>query len=308
MKVSKDDSNQSILSITYHGRAVDDGEMDISVLGPALSSLDEFLKVSWQVIDERIKPASIRLRTVRKEESIGLELVVMEIVQQIPLELIDVAVQHVHEVKDGVLELWDLWEENKYQARHIVRTIRKVVSIVRQHTGGMVLRLPQRGERRVSNRRRRETGLVVYYSGGNKIPVKAGIAEIIENREAKYKLLRFLKPVEQDGIDRVVLKSGEDRVEVTGNDVRVYRRLRFRRETTEQRTEEILTVLTLHFQWGKKWRLTGRLGNEFAEFSAEMKDHKFMERVRRHEIEFGYRDQIRVTFGHSVVSQSHHHR
>ena len=251
MALRSDSPNKSTLTITYHGPAVDSGEMDISVLGPALVSLAGFLNTSREILDDRVGPASIRLKGIGKKESFPLELVI-EAVQQAP-ELLEPGMVLAEQLWETGVEYW---EEHRHLARYVVKMIRGAIKLARHRGSGKLVRVP------TDEKERDERGIVVYSSPvGERVKIEADVAVVLENGAAKPDLMRFLKPVEQEGMTSVVLTSGGESVRIVARDVRDYRYLRLQ-EREVITTREVLTVLSPSFQMGKVWRVRGKEGEE----------------------------------------------
>lgn len=279
--------NKDELKVTYYGPAVDKGEMDIAILGSALSGLAEFLEVSRRVIDDRSEPTSIRLSSISKKNSIELQFVI-EIIQQAP-EIISPAIDIAELGWDSVS---DWWEEYRHVGRYLFRTIRGIVDIVKQHPYGTLRRVPTTDERLG------RPHMIAYETANEPARVepivRSDIAVVFESRKTRPKLLKFFKPVEHDGINGVLLESGQEQVHVTKRIVRRYRYLRLPKRE-EYRTEETLTVMAPYFYPGRKWKLKGRKRKRSVVFAAEIRDRHFMNRVMNREIQFRHLDRMEVT-------------
>ena len=269
------------LKVTYHGPAVDAGEMDISILGPALTHLAEFLQTSKQALDGSDVPLSIRLNATTKKESFLLDLLLA--VQEAPD-----AIPTFFELFRDIAPEWV--EENWEPARHVLRMFRYIIRKVLEQQGKKLDRFPEDDEESM------RPGKVSYRSGEKVVHLRVDAARVYDNPDAMEKLVKFLESVEHDGIDRVSLEEDNRQVEVKTEEVQYFRsQLDRTAEEDEHKTKETLTVVSPYFQQGKKWKLKGRKGNEASVFFAGIKDEAFMAQVVRRDIEFGYQDKIEVT-------------
>ena len=284
--------NKTSFAVTYTGPAVEYGEMDVRLLIRTLTNLNEYLEYAAQVDSKEDRTISLRLEGPPKEGSYELWFLV-DLVQPI----LDYGVQVGQEVVDAALSVSENVEDlAPYERSRLGRLLKAIFDTIRYVIKERGVRMPLQ---RSDDTDRTQAKKVLYRSEITGIIVsmsKEG-AQLYEDPVAMKKLTTFLSAARKRGIDAITIRTGEEFVHVTSEEVRFfYRFLRQQPEVEEQRRTKVI-VMSPYFDERRKWKLAIETPPGVARdiFSAAILDKRFLRRVRNREIAFGRGDMLDVT-------------
>lgn len=259
--------------IIFRGPAVDDGEIDVRDLAPALLALGDVFQTASDILNgDRVKTV-VRVKTT----DIGSFEVDLSVVQGI---------------KDAVTSLLataDHHREKIVAARDLADLILKGGAAIASAGGGLFALLKFLGGRKPDKIEAR-AGDVIVHVGDNYFITNSQTVVLAENVNVREGARKFVSVLKNTGIDSISTKpEGEVEEAYTKADIAAFDLPTPIDEELKDETREMnLQIISLSFKDDNKWRVTE--GDE--PFSVGIEDQDFLKRVANSEISFAKGDYL----------------
>ncbi len=259
--------NESKFSVIFRGSTVENGEIDVRDLAPALLALGDLLQAANDVIHGVDSRLEVKISATHR----GSFVVDLSIITT----FIETIFSYAKSQKDGISaanELTDL-----------------ILKIGAGASGGLFMLLKWlRG--RKPDKIEEKNGKVSVHIGDQYFIADHRTIELAESIEVRKNARRLMAVLERDGIDSLSIRQGDgdeilfDREDVASFELRTEQEQQLLDETRRMTVQ----IIALSFKEDNKWRLTD--GGE--PFSAVIEDIDFINRIARDEIRFGKNDYL----------------
>lgn len=265
--------SEANFKIIFRGSAVDDGEIDVRDLAPALLALGDVFQAASDVLNgDRVKTV-VR---VKATEHACFE--------------IDLSV--AQSVKDAVSSLLTFASENKdgiAAANELANLILKAGTGLATAGGGLFALLKFLRGRKPDSIEKRD-GDVHIQIGDNIFITNSKTIDLAENRNVREGARRFASVLNNAGIESISTKpQGQPEEVYTKSDLPSFE---LPPPVEEELVDEVrqmnLQIISLSFKDDNKWRVTD--GAE--PFSASIEDSDFLKQVANSEISFAKGDYL----------------
>lgn len=262
--------DQSHFQLTYEGDATREHTIVIEDYAPSLLALSRAVKAAQAVAAPGRPLASVQIKATA-----GGSFVV------------DLLVQVPGLIESGMDVLL---------SRHVIAAI-NASELLGMFAAAIGLMKWLRGKKRIERQENPDGATVITAQDGSQITVSSSVVNIVYNAQFRKAAEAMVKPLESRGIDSLRISSSDipEAVIVTSDELDAFRtpeeddEVEDILEPTER--EAILTVDTVNFVVGNKWRL--REGQE--KISAEIQDPDFLSSVANGTRSFAANDTLRVT-------------
>lgn len=270
--------DKTYFHIVYDGPALENNEMTVKDLAPALIALSDVIDSSNSVVNGGRAEVEISVKASFKTGCFGIELAV---VQSIVQNIIDV-VSSEH-VKDGVAVLSLLG----FTVKDGVETgARSLLQLIKWVSGRKIKKI-------IANDK--ETSVIIIDE--EEYEVENTVLELFKNVGIRRNLEKVIyEPLRKDGIDSFActdLKGTKPQFFIVGKDEsESFKAPQVDDDLIgEQIIETSLHMLSVAFQQNNKWRFSDGLNS----FYAEIQDTDFLKKVQKNEIGFRKDDILKVS-------------
>lgn len=251
--------------VAYEGPAVDDGEMEIEDLAPALMSLARLLSASAKVVDGDKSNVSVKVQTTRQGS--------FEIVLSLTME--------------GLNAGWHWWKSEDVQA---AAALIGLLGISGTTTAvGLIKFLRFLRGRSPKDARRLEDGEVeVVLENNVTIVLPIAVYHLSQNMAVRDAIEGVIaEPLDRPGIDKVRFGPKGAGTEISEEEAYAFRTpLSIEDDLFVNRYRRAFSIVSLSFKDGQKWRLNDGHGAKYV----TMSDQDFVERVDRSDVRFAKGD------------------
>ncbi len=281
-------NNSAKARIAYAGPALDNGEMDVRELAPALLAFADLVEAANIAIGGERK-----IRVMLNEDSIRKGS--FDITMLLDYSLIDQAKLFVSAADaNGLSSLMTIlgWGETAYVAEKGICVIKNgIFSLIKKIANRKVTGIEHSGKEEVT----------LTLSDGTKITVTDGILKVFLDVRSREDIEKIVNPVGNEGIDRFELRNPErpndqnpiEKIEKSDVPNFAAPPADETEETFPKTPEQELTVkiTLLNFARGQKWKLTD--GNNT--FWARIEDEEFLDKVEKGQ-NFANGDMLRIRY------------
>lgn len=258
--------------IIYDGTALVNNEIAVRELAPALISIADLLEEANFVINGKESKIDVNVKGSFKSGSFGIDLKVVQ-------NFVDgfIAVFSA----DGVTAVVNLLTLIGFLKNQNISLI------------GLIKLLKNRPIEKVEDTDDRI--VVIHITHDEKIEVDRRIIDLYKNPRIRRSLENAIaKPLEKDGIDRVITSSeefGKNEIEITKEEKDYFKMPDVQEEVLGENVTEVhLQAVSISFIEDNKWRF--KRGETI--FYASVEDKEFIDRVNRNEIQFAKDDVLKV--------------
>lgn len=255
------------LNLTYTGRALEDGSMNIRDLVPVLLSVNDMFKTAAHFVYDKDMRTSVKVNAFQKGSfSIDLTLV-QDLFQQIT-SFFD------SQEANGLLNL-------KEYLLGAVGGAGSLFALIKKLKGRKITKATT------------ENDQTRIECDGDVIIVPTVVYHLSQNVTIRNHVETILKPLQQDGIDGFEIRDTDQTILHVDKEEEPF----FRANTNDlidppmavHEFEKYFTLVTVTFKEGNKWKLHDGTG----QISAIILDEEFLRRVEESEIAFAKGDQLR---------------
>jgi hypothetical protein len=266
--------SEAHFSLIFRGRAVDNGEIDVHDLAPALLAVGELLQAANHAINGEQANVAVKVRATA-EGSFEVDLSLWQ-------HVIDSIFTYSETHKDGIAAANELTDLVMKAGGALTGT---VVCI-----GGGLLALLKWLKGRKPERIEERGGDVIIHIGDTSFVTNHRTIQLAENVAVRTQARRLVGSLERDGIESIsARRSEEEELTIYREDIHSFD---LPGETEEELSEELrrmtLQIISLSFKEDNKWRLTD--GAE--PFTASIEDADFLNKIANDEISFGKSDYL----------------
>jgi hypothetical protein len=266
--------SEAHFSLIFRGAAVDNGEIDVHDLAPALLAVGDLLQAANQAINGEQANVAVKVKATA-EGSFEIDLSVW---QQVVDSIFTYATAH----KDGIAAASELTDLVLKAGGAFVGTVGAV--------GGGLLALLKWLKGRKPDRLEEKDGDVIIYIGDTSFVTNRRTVQLAESVAVRTQARRLVGSLEREGIESISARRGdEEELTIHRQDVRSFD---LPDEAEEELSEEVrrmtLQIISLSFKEDNKWRLTD--GAE--PFTASIEDTDFLNKIANDEISFGKSDYL----------------
>ncbi len=277
-------STSETFYIEYDGPALENHEMDVRELAPALVALADLFEHSSAILSPEQSKIALRVKGSFRSGSFGIELSVIHSIGNQILGFLQneyivsaatlVSLLGIAPIKDaiGLLQLLKLTANCKIKALTNIDDSMVALEIERTVTSS-------NGNSESSN---------------TKIVVDKRVMSLYRDSSIREAISKVIyEPLSTDGIDEVKINNFENRevISVRDHEKEIFSPLNLVSETLgEFDTVVFLQIVTISFREDNKWRFSK--GQET--IYAEMLDKEFNEAIDRKDVQFGKGDILKV--------------
>jgi hypothetical protein len=278
--------SEAQFTLVFRGPAVENGEIDVQDLAPALLAIGELLQAANDTINGQASKVAVKVRATA-EGSFEVDL---SLWQQVIESIFTYAQDH----KDGISaanELADL----------VLKAGGVVVGTAGTLGGGLFAMLKWlRG--RKPEKIEEKAGSVTLQIGDSYFITDSRTIMLAENIAVRNQAKRLVSALQKDGIDSIsARRDGREEVTIEKRDVSSFDIPESdEEEITDETRRMTLQIISLSFKEENKWRLTD--GGE--PFTASIEDTDFLNKISKNEISFGKDDYLVCEVRERQVSTS----
>lgn len=271
------------VTISFHGPAVDAGEIDIADLAPALLHFSDIFKEAHRALDLKTPRPQVMVKATAAN-CFSVDISIIQSMTEQILELGQWGRSHESEL-EGVDLLLDLLMKGS-----------QIVGGVAFGTVGLIAAIKAiGGNKPVGGVGDPEKGLsALVMEDGSSIEFDPRVSVLLRDEAVRKKAQSFVGVLKSDGIEKLeVSGDGIELMQLLAEDLPAF-------EIPEQENEELeppiishrtlnLRILSLSFKGDNMWRFTA--GDE--NFLASIADAEFLNKIANNEIAFAKGDYLR---------------
>jgi hypothetical protein len=266
--------SEARFSLIFRGVAVDNGEIDVHDLAPALLAIGDLLQAANQAINGEQANVAVKVRATA-EGSFEVDLSVWQ-------HIVDSIFTYATTHKDGIAAASELTDLVLKAGTAFLGAVGAV--------GGGLLALLKWLKGRKPDRIEEKDGDVIIHIGDTSFVTNRRTVQLAESVAVRTQARRLVGSLEREGIESISARRGEEEeLTIHREDVRSFD---LPDETEEELSEEVrrmtLQIISLSFKEDNKWRLTD--GAE--PFTASIEDTDFLRKIANDEISFGKSDYL----------------
>lgn len=261
--------------IVYDGPALDNHEMDVRDLAPALLSLSDTLEEAGKTIYGKERRISVKVNASFKAGSFGVDLIAQS--TSISSQIIDA-----------------FSGNNASAACNIISLVGFGYLASKQSYKGLIQLIKWLGPKKISRIEPTFDGRTEIFIDTESEVFDNQVIDLYKNKKIRRSLENVIaKPLERDGIDSfaVTIDNGETFVEVNKEEASFFK-VGNSEETiiSESTTERALQPLDISFREGHKWNFSDGANP----FQAEVSDEKFLKAIDEQSVTFAKGDLLLV--------------
>jgi hypothetical protein len=266
--------SEAHFSLIFRGRSVDDGEIDVRDLAPALLAVGDLLQAANHTINGEQANVAVKVKAT-SEGSFEIDLSLWQ-------HVLDSIFTYSETHRDGIAAANELTDLVMKAAGGLTGGVMCV--------GGGLLALLKWLRGRKPDHIEERGGDVIIHIGDTSFLTNRRTVQLAENVAVRTQARQLVGALERDGIESIsARRSGEEELTIYREDVHSFD---LPAETDEERSEELrrvtIQIISLSFKEDNKWRLTD--GAE--PFTATIEDTEFLRKIANDEISFGKNDYL----------------
>lgn len=260
------------MTLVFDGPSVDDGEIDVQDLAPALLAMGELIQAANQEINGNKAQISVKVRATA-EGSFEVDLALIQSFLENTKILFDFAAEN----KDGIAAANELTEL-------LFKFVGGTVTM-----GGGLFALVKFLKGRKPDKIEHNGGDVYIHIGDNHFVTNQRTIQLAESVAVREQAKKAISSLSNNGIDKIKVKrSGHDDLEVSKSEVGYFEYEETEEELADETRTMTLQIISLSFKEDNKWRVTD--GGE--PFSATIEDSTFLNKIANNEIAFSKGDYL----------------
>lgn len=264
--------SEANMTLVFDGPSVDDGEIDVQDLAPALLAMGELIQAANQEINGNRAQISVKVRATA-EGSFEVDLALIQSFLENTKILFDFAAEN----KDGIAAANELTEL-------LFKFVGGTVTM-----GGGLFALVKFLKGRKPDKIEHNSGDVHIHIGDNHFVTNQRTIQLAESVAVREQAKKSISSLTKNGIDKIKVKrSGHDDLEVSKSEVGYFEYEETEEELADETRTMTLQIISLSFKEDNKWRVTD--GGE--PFSATIEDSTFLNKIANNEIAFSKGDYL----------------
>lgn len=255
------------IRVIYDGPAVEDGEMDVSQLASSLLALGKLIETADAIVTGEANRVRIRVQSDVRRGSFDVGIVV---------------------ALDSAWDAAKAWVMSP-EGSTTVALLSLLGFNVAGGVKGVIQTVRWLGGRKVARKVTLEDGNTqLELDDGDATVVSAGVARLVDDPQIRQPLERFTQPLREDGVEVIRFEQapGEITEQIEATEAPAFEATAGAEPTSYSRFQATYQIKRLHFDEGKKWRLSSGSQTIFA----EIEDKQFWERVGKSEVAFAAGD------------------
>lgn len=264
------------LTLVFDGPAVDNGEIDVQDLAPALLAIGELIQAANQEINGNRAQISVKVRAT-SEGSFEVGLALIQSLMENTKSLFDFAAEN----KDGIAaanELTDLL------FKVAGGTVGSAITI-----GGGLFALIKILKGRKPDKIEYEGSDVHIHIGDSYFVTNHRTVQLANCVIVREQAKKTIATLSNNGIDKIKVKRpGHQDLEVTKAEISYFEYQDIEEELADETRTMTLQIISLSFKEDRKWRVTD--GGD--PFSATIEDNAFLNRITNNEVAFSKGDYL----------------
>lgn len=260
---------KSHVRVIFDGPAVEDGEMDVSQLAGSLLALGKLIEATDAIISGETNRIKVRVTSDVRRGSF------------------DVGIVLALDSAWDVAKAWVMSPEGM--------TTTSILSLLGLNAAGGMKGLIQTVRwlkgRRIGRKVTLEDGnTILELDDGDSTVVSPGVARLVDEPQVRQPLERFTQPLREDGIDVIRFEQtpGHISEQIKAEEAPAFEATAGSEPTSCSRFQATYQIKRLHFEEGKKWRLSSGSHTIFA----LIEDKQFWDRVGKSEEAFASGDYL----------------
>ena len=265
--------NAEKLTLIFDGAGVENGEIDVQDLAPALLALGDLIQSANSVINGNRAKISVRVQATA-EGSFEVDLTLLQSLLETTKSVFDYALAH----KDGITA-----------ANELADLIFKVVGGTATVGGGLFALLKVLKGKKPDRIEENPDQNVTIHIGDTYFITDNKTIQLAENLEVREHARKSLASLSKDGIDTIsVRRSGKDTLNVNKSELGYFDVPDTSEKIEEEERTMTLQIISLSFKEDNKWKVTDGL----EPFSVTIEDTDFLNKIAKNEISFSKHDYL----------------
>ncbi len=261
--------------IVYDGPALDNHEMDVRDLAPALLSLSDALEEAGKTIYGKERRVSVKVNASFKAGSFGVDLIAQS--------------------SSLTSQIIGAFSGNSASAAcNIISLVGFGYLASKQSYKGLLQLIKWLGPRKIKRIEPTFDGCTEIFTDGESEVFESQVIELYKNKKLRRSLENVItKPLDRDGIDSfaVTIDNGKTFVEVSKDEAIFFKVDNIEESIiSESITEKALQPLDISFREGHKWQFS----DGASPFQAEVSDERFLKAIDDQSIAFAKGDLLLV--------------
>ncbi len=264
--------SEANLTLVFDGPAVENGEIDVQELAPALLAMGELIQSANHEINGDRAQISVKVRATA-EGSFEVDLSLLQSLMENTKALFDFAADH----KDGIAAANDL-------ADLLFKVVGGTLA-----TGGGLFAVIKFLRGRKPDKIEEKGGDVHIHIGDTYFVTNKQTIQLAESITVREQAKKAIASLSEDGIDKIKVKRSEHTdLEVTKGEVGYFEYEQTEEELADETRTMTLQIINLSFKEDNKWRVTD--GGD--PFNATIEDTDFLNQIANNEIAFSRGDYL----------------
>lgn len=265
--------SEAHFTMVFRGHAVDDGEIDVQDLAPALLALGDLFQSANSAINGDDSSAKVKVRATA-QACFEVDLTLMQQAASAVTQILDFATGHQTEIA---------------VANQLADLVLKAGTMVAVPAGGLFALLKWLKGRKPDRKEERE-GDVILHIGDTTFTTNHYVITLAENLAVRESAKKLVSVLERDGIESISAKQpGQEELRIERRDVSSFNVPDTAEEELADETRQMnVQIVSLSFKDDNKWRLTD--GGE--PFSASIEDVDFLNKIAHNAVAFSKDDYL----------------
>lgn len=268
--------SEANLTLVFDGASVDNGEIDVQDLAPALLAMGELIQAANYEINGQKAQISLKVKATA-EGSFEVDLTLVQSL----MESAKVLFHFSEENKDGIAAANDLVDL-------LFKIVGGTVGATATIGGGLFALIKYLKSRKPD--KIEESGSNVHvHIGDNYFITSPQTIQLAESVSVREQAKRSIAALSKSGIDKIKVKRPDHSdLEISKGEVGYFEYEEIEEELADETRTMTLQIISLSFKEDNKWRVTD--GGD--PFSATIEDTSFINKIAHNEVAFSKGDYL----------------
>ncbi len=265
--------SETNLTLVFDGPSVENGEIDVQDLAPALLAMGQLIQATNQEINGEKAHVSVRVKATA-EGSFEVDLNLMQSLIENAKALFDFSAEN----KEGIAAAKDLAE-----------ILFKVTGGVGALGGGVFALMKYLKGRKPDKVENLKSGDIHIHCGDTYFLTNKKTLQVAESVTVRQQMRKYVSTLAKDGIDTLKVRRAEEpELKVSKEEIGHFDFEIEEEVLTDEMREMTLQIISLSFKEDNKWRVTD--GGD--PFNAAIEDTNFLNQIANNEISFSKGDYL----------------